>query len=204
MPAEKLTTDVRREQIAQATLDLIGAKGLAGVSVAAVARRIGLVPSALYRHFPGKDDVLDAAMELILSRLLENVDAACAQDVSPMRCLRALLDRHVKMIRESRGIPLMLLSPDFYGDRPDRRQRVHEGIRAYLARIAELIRQAQRAGEAAPETDPDVASVLFLGLIQPSVILWHMSDGDFDVTRQANRAWPLFERSIQSGPTGGK
>jgi len=199
MSTEKLDTEIRKEQIAQATLEVIAAKGLAKVSVAAVAKRVGVVPSALYRHFKGKEEVLDAAMEMILGRLQENVDAVRAEQGTPLDHLKRLLERHIRMIRKNRGIPQILLSQDFYAYRPDRRRRVYDGIQAYLARVAGLIREAQRAGEAGPELDTDTVSVMFLGLIQPPAILWHMSDGTFDVTRQAQRAWPLFLKVIQDG-----
>ena len=203
MSTEKLDTEVRKEQIAQATLEVIAAKGLAKVSVAAVAQRVGVVPSALYRHFKGKDQVLDAAMEMILGRLLENVEAVLAELGTPLDHLKQLLDRHIRMVRENRGIPQILLSQDFYAHRPDRRRRVHRGIRAYLARVADLVREAQEAGQVDPDLDADTASVIFLGLIQPPAILWHMSNGTFDVDEQAARAWPLFLRAIQSGKAGG-
>ena len=197
--AEKLDTQIRQEQIAQATLEVIATKGLAKVSVAAVAKRVGVVPSALYRHFKGKDEVLDAAMEMILGRLLENVDAVRADPGTPLDHLKRLLDRHIRMVRKNRGIPQILLSQDFYAHRPDRRRRVYDGIQAYLARVASLVREAQRVGQADPDLDAESLSVVFLGLIQPPAILWHMSNGTFDVTRQAQRAWPLFLKAIQDG-----
>ncbi|MFW6154061.1 MAG: TetR/AcrR family transcriptional regulator [Planctomycetota bacterium] len=199
MSTEKLDTGIRKDQIAQATLQVIAAKGLAQVSVAAVARRVGVVPSALYRHFAGKDEVLDAAMEMILGQLLDNADAVLAADGTPLDHLKQLLDRHIRMVRENRGIPQILLSQDVYARRPDRRRRVHEGMRAYLARVADLVREAQRAGQADPAIDADTVSVVFLGLIQPPAVLWHMSDGTFDVDGQAGRAWPLFLRAIRHG-----
>ena len=55
MALEKLNSEVRQEQYVQAALGLVAADGLKNLSVARVARRMGLVPSALYRHFPGKD-----------------------------------------------------------------------------------------------------------------------------------------------------
>ena len=202
MSTEKLDTGIRKEQIAQATLEVIAAKGLAKVSVAAVAQRVGVVPSALYRYFKGKDEVLDAAMEMILGRLLKNVDAVRAEQGTPFEHLKRLLDRHIRMVRENRGIPQILLSQDFYAHRPDRRRRVHKGIRAYLARVADLVRAAQRAGQADCDIDADTVSVMFLGLVQPLAILWHMSNGTFDVDNQASRAWPLFLRAIQPGKVG--
>jgi len=67
-----LDTQVRQEQITQAALNLISANGLKGLSVAGVAKRIGLVPSAIYRHFNSKDQIIDATVDLIFDRLLGN------------------------------------------------------------------------------------------------------------------------------------
>lgn len=58
MSAEKLDTEIRREQIAQTALALVAWHGMRALTVAAVARRAGLVPSAIYRHFRSKDDLL--------------------------------------------------------------------------------------------------------------------------------------------------
>lgn len=59
MKNEKMKTEVRREQIAAAALQLIARRGMHGLSIAGIARQVGLVPSAIYRHFDGKDHVLD-------------------------------------------------------------------------------------------------------------------------------------------------
>jgi len=199
MGTEKLNTEIRKEQIAQATLELVAAGGLKKLSVAAVARRVGLVPSALYRHFKGKEEVLDATLGLIQEKLLGNVKAISEETNDAVEQLRGLLMRHVRMIRENRGIPQIIFSQDFYIGHPDRRDRVYRGISTYLAEVARIIRRGQEAGQIRDDVDPETASVVFLGFVQPSAILWHMSDGDFDVTRQAQRAWPLFLRTIQNG-----
>ena len=63
MAEEKLDTRIRRDQIAEAALSLVASEGLRRLSVAAVAQRVGLVPSGLYRHFKSKDEILKAVME---------------------------------------------------------------------------------------------------------------------------------------------
>ena len=55
MSDQKLDTEIRKEQIAEAALGLLASQGLGRLSVAAVARRVGLVPSGVYRHFMNKD-----------------------------------------------------------------------------------------------------------------------------------------------------
>ena len=58
MGTEKIQTQIRKDQIVRAVLDLISRHGLKALNVAAVAAEIGLVPSALYRHFKGKEEMV--------------------------------------------------------------------------------------------------------------------------------------------------
>lgn len=200
MGTEKLETRVRREQIAKAALDLISDRGLKALSVASVARRVGLVPSAIYRHFESKDEVLDAAIGLIGRRLLDNVEGSRAQHGYSMECLRQLLIRHVELIRENRGIPRIVFSEDVFDGSPGRRKKMYQIIRQYLDRVAEIVRRAQRAGQVRPGLDPETVATGFLGMIQPAALLWHLSDGKYDVTRHAQRAWRLFADAVLASP----
>jgi len=59
MRAQKTETEVRQEQIIEAALELIGAEGVGALNIAGIAEQVGIVPSALYRHFKSKDVVLD-------------------------------------------------------------------------------------------------------------------------------------------------
>lgn len=199
MAREKLDTDIRQEQIAQAALDLVAANGLRKLSVAAVARRIGLVPSALYRHFKGKDEIVDATLALVQRRLLEFAKEAEGQGAGALEHLRSLLERHVNLIRENRGIPQIIFSQDFFAGHPLRRKVVMEGLQRYLAQVAKIIERGKASGEIAASVDSDAAALLFLGLIQPSALLWQISGEKFDVTRQARQAWPLFAQALTSG-----
>jgi hypothetical protein len=38
---------------------------------------------------------------------------------------------------------------------------------------------------------------MFIGLFAPLVMLWHLSDGGFKVTRHAERAWKVFSAGIR-------
>jgi len=79
MKREKLKTEVRQEQIVRAAMNLIASRGLKGLSMAALANRIGLVPSAIYRHFKSKDDIVDMILGVIRERLLTNIRITCKE-----------------------------------------------------------------------------------------------------------------------------
>jgi AcrR family transcriptional regulator len=195
---EKLDTEIRQEQIAQAALAVVAQHGLQKLNVARVARRIGLVPSAIYRHFRSKDDIIDAVLHLVRERLLDNVNAVSAEAADPVEQLHRLLLRHVRLIRENHALPRIVFSEEVYGGRPERRRVVFQTMQAYLDRVGEIVAKGQAAGAIRSDLDPGTAAVMFLGLIQPAAILWHVSDGEFDVTRHADRAWKVFVGAIRS------
>ena len=84
MRAEKLTSEIRKRQIAGAAMSLIARQGVKGLSVAAVARKVGLVPSALYRHFKGKEEILESTIELVRDLIAENVRSVRRESPRPL------------------------------------------------------------------------------------------------------------------------
>jgi AcrR family transcriptional regulator len=192
----KLDTQVRREQIAEAALELVASQGLRRLSVAAVARRVGLVPSGIYRHFKSKDEILTAVLDRIEQRLLANVQAARQEHSDPLECLKDVLMRHIRFIREGRAIPRMIFSDDVHAGSPQRKQRVLQLFTRYTDQVAEIVRLGRAQGRIRPELDVQTVTLMLFGVIVPAGILWHLTEGGFDVTRHAQRAWQLLSSAI--------
>jgi AcrR family transcriptional regulator len=192
MSIVKLGTEVRREQIAQAALVLIASKGVHGLNMSGLARRVGLGVSSLYRHFTSKDQVLDAVIELLRERLLGNLVIAVQEATNPLEQLRRLLALHMRLILEYQALPRLFFSGDLYAGRPERKEKLYGIVKTYLGEVAAIIRKGQEENSIRLDLDPAAVAVVFLGLIQPTAILWHLSDGEFNVGKQVEQAWPIF------------
>ena len=40
---------------------------------------------------------------------------------------------------------------------------------------------------------------MFIGLFQPSAMLWHLSGSQFDMIRQVDATWRVFSRALTPG-----
>ena len=196
MSDEKLDTKIRQQQIAEAALSLIATQGLSQLSVAAVARRVGLVPSGIYRHFKGKDQIIDAVLELLERRILDIIDVARQASPDPVELLRRVLMGHIRFIREGRAIPRIVFSDEMHAGQPGRKARVHAIVTQYLDHIARFVEQGQEQGRLRAGLDAQSVALMLIGLVVPAGIVWHLSDGGFDVTKHAQRAWRILSRAI--------
>ncbi len=199
MSFEKLNTEIRQKQIAGAALGIISETGLKGLSIASTARRVGIVPSAVYRHFKNKAEIVDAVLDLIQENLFGNIKKACEKTNDPLERLQHLLMLHINLIIGNRSIPRVVFSEDLYDGHPERKTKVYNQIiKVYLGKIADIVQSGQKEGRIRADLEPDAVSVMFLGVIQPAGTLWHLSERQFDAIKQVEIAWRIFKESIQS------
>lgn len=199
MRARRMEGDARRDQIAQAVLELAAEHGAGAVSIAAVAQRIGVAPSALYRHYPSKDAMLSATLERMAERMHVNLERARAEAAGPVEALERLLLLQVELIRRSRGLPFVVFSEGL-GDSVAHREQFAAFVKRFRARLAALFREAQESGAVRADVPAENLAVAFIGLYVPPAILWNLTRGRFDITAQARRAWTVFHDGIRARP----
>lgn len=85
----------RRQQILDTAARLFAERGFHGVSVHDIGAACGISGPALYKHFPGKDDILGEALTQISQRLLSEGRARAEAATAPAEALEALIAWHV-------------------------------------------------------------------------------------------------------------
>ncbi|MFI8526630.1 TetR/AcrR family transcriptional regulator [Promicromonospora sukumoe] len=76
---ERLRDELHREVLDAARHQLAGQHGLSKLTMAAVAKEVGVTPPALYRHFENRQDVVAQLCVLIVEEVLDMLGAAVAR-----------------------------------------------------------------------------------------------------------------------------
>jgi len=197
MRARRMVGDERRDQIAHAVMEIAAEQGARAISIGAVARRIGVTPSALYRHYPSKDAMLEGTLDRMAERMQANVERARDTTADPLEALERLLMLQIELIRSNRGLPFFVLSEGL-GDTPSHRDRFLRMVQGFRARLAELFGEAQARGQVRDDVPAENLAIAFIGLYVPPAILWNLSRGHFDITAHARRAWMVFHDGIRA------
>jgi AcrR family transcriptional regulator len=195
MRAAKQATAVRREQIATAALSIVASQGLSAMTVARVARLVGLTPSALYRHYAGKVEIMDAVLDLLRNRILGNVAAAGAAP-NGLEALHTVLMRQVALVLEFSAIPRVLFSEEVYGREPALKAKLHDLLQSLVAGLAGLAKRGQEEGCIRKDITPQSAALLLFGAFQPCAMLWYLSGGTFDLAVAVAENWELYRKAV--------
>lgn len=86
----------RRDQILDTAAKLFAKRGFHGVSVHDIGSACGISGPAIYKHFSGKDDLLNQSLVGISERLLTEAQVQIAANPDPGEALDALVDWHIE------------------------------------------------------------------------------------------------------------
>ena len=93
----------RSAQVAAVTLEIIAREGVHGASLARIAEVAGITAPSLYNHFSGRTEILEAASDLLLERVLAWIDSS----TNPEHARAPTRDRRVDPREPHRGRPGM-------------------------------------------------------------------------------------------------
>ena len=71
----------RRAQVAAITLEIIAREGVHAASLGRIAEAAGITAPSLYNHFSGRTEILEAASDLLLERVLAWIDSSANPDM---------------------------------------------------------------------------------------------------------------------------
>lgn len=143
----------RRAEILAAAVPLFARDGFANVTNGQIARAVGLAPSALYRHYPGKVDILAAACLQAAGLLAQGVERSLHEVTGPHEAVVALAATYVAYSFEYTELN-SVAEAELAGLPDDLRRPLVLAQREHIAVWVQQLRLAR------PELDPRQARVL--------------------------------------------
>lgn len=154
-PVRPLRRDAQanRERILAAARAAFAADGI-DVPVEAIARRAGVGMGTLYRHFPAKEDLIDAVLEDAFAAFIGAAEQALAAD-DGWEGFRGFFESAFALHVENRGLK------DIIATREHGRERA-EAMRTRMRALARrLVERAQEQGALRPDFTAEDMPVVF-------------------------------------------
>ena len=142
-----------RERLVSAARELFASAGV-DVSVREVARHAGVGVGTLYRHFPAREDLVDAVLEGAFEDLVASAEAALAEPDPWSGFTRFVKDALASHAR-NRGLK------DVVETQTHGRERAAAMRRQIRPLVARLVSRAHEQGSLRPDFTPQDVALLF-------------------------------------------
>ncbi|MBI3132227.1 MAG: TetR/AcrR family transcriptional regulator [Acidobacteria bacterium] len=163
----------KRQEIADAALRLIGRKGIAALTMAALAEELGVTPGAPFRHFASRDEILEAVSQRVEALIGETFPS---EELPPLARLEHLFLARASTVGKHAGIARLVFSEQFsLALPPSASARLHRLVKRTRASILDALKEASETGAIRRDIPAEALLTVVVGALQHLVFLGAMA-----------------------------
>lgn len=187
---------MRRRQIVQATLEIVGEKGLSGLTTAEIGRRVGVAEATVFKHFAGKAEILREVTRTFHARLQDLVQEITRRPSPAPHKLENLLRCHLEALRQNPGIPRMIFAENLHLHDAVIRENIRRALAGVRQVVGSIVTQGMQEGAFRRDIDPEMAATCYIGLVQTTIFRWVLNGGGAPLDEEAHRAADFLVRCL--------
>jgi len=177
----------RQQEILNTALELINKKGIQGLTIKNLSKKIGISEPAIYRHFENKIEILSAVLSLFQHNSSQIFKEELAEQHSATAKISMLFKSHFKLIAATPALSAVIFSEEIFRNEPQLVNKITEIIERNQQMVAEIIVQGQKAGEIKNNIDAKNLSTIVLGTLRLFVKNWQFSAFSFDLEHEGEK-----------------
>ncbi|HET54645.1 MAG TPA: TetR family transcriptional regulator [Ignavibacteria bacterium] len=193
----RIDSATRKAQITEAAMEILSEGGCKDLVMVKIAKRIGITDAALYKHFKTKNDMLlfmlERIEETMVTRLIENTNKYSDSKEK----LRSILSYQFNFIQKNKSIPRILFSEALQFKDDKLKNKINNILTSYKKYLIKILQTAQNNGNIRPDLNSEAVAIIFMGMIQSTVILWNLMNYSFSLKDREAVLWEEFSKIIE-------
>ncbi|WP_089677029.1 nucleoid occlusion factor SlmA [Halomonas shengliensis] len=191
-------TPSRREQILQALALMLEEDSGKRITVAALARQVGVTEAALYRHFPSKARMFEDLIAFIEESLFARIGRLLEEEQEALPRCAALLTLLLGFAEKNPGLSRLLDGGVLTGETARLRTRIHQLFERLETQLKQILREAELREGRRPSLPASAAANLLLATAEGRISQYVRSDFRRRPTEHWAEQWALLSAQLLS------
>ncbi len=197
MITKRKSTEVRREEIKSAVLDIIFNEGINALSTRNLAKKVGLSEGAIFKHFKSKSEIMYGIMDDVRVDLQDEL-RRIAISVKPAKDkLREFIHTHISYLEKHKGITILLFSEAAHMNDIKMKLQLNEILTEQKMLIAKIVHDGQQEGMWNPDLKEESVAVLYLGIPLSFNVERVLNHNNVNVEDFVERMYCIFSKALE-------
>jgi AcrR family transcriptional regulator len=186
----------RKADIVTAVLKLADRFSIRGITTKRIAEEVGFVEGALYKHIRSKGEIFSTILDVSEMLIKDQFRQIEALNLKADEALRQWLYFAVTYLEEFPGVYRILFSDELYNEDKNLFYKFRD-ITIFLRETSEaIIRRGIQERIFRKDLNPEVASVLYLGVVHISFTMWNLLEERKKKLKEL--AAPVFDEFLKT------
>jgi TetR/AcrR family transcriptional regulator, fatty acid metabolism regulator protein len=177
----------RQQEIIETALGLINEKGIQGLTIKNLSKRLGITEPAIYRHFENKIQILIALLDLLKKNTSLIFEAELNSDETAVLKVERLFEKHFKSFAEMPSLAAVVFSEEMFRNEEKLTDKISEVIEANNKTLLTILKQGQQNNEIRSDIDAEHLVIFIMGALRLFVKKWQFSGFAFSLEKEGTK-----------------
>lgn len=178
------TMSERQKEIIKTSLELIAEKGIQGLTIKNLSKKIGIVESAIYRHYESKTHILSAILDSISEQITPE---GTTKVESVIQYLEQKLRYRLQSFTDTPALVSVIFAEDLFQNEALLVEKTKAKVQKSIADTTAMISLGQQKGEIRNDIEAEQLAIMIYGSLRMLVKQWRMSDYSFDLIQKGDK-----------------
>ncbi|MFA6360385.1 MAG: TetR family transcriptional regulator [Dysgonamonadaceae bacterium] len=180
-----MNTDLskRQKEIIEASLELIAERGIQGLTIKNLSKKIGLVESAIYRHYESKTHILIAILDSTSGQTTPN---GAAKVESVTNYFEQKIRNRFNTFTANPALASVIFAEDLFQNEVLLVEKTKAKVEKSISEMAAMIKVGQQKKEIRNDIDSEQLAIMINGSVRMLVKQWRMADYSFNLIQKGD------------------
>ncbi len=176
----------RQLEIIEAAGKLLTTSGVSGLTIKNLAKEMGFSESALYRHFPGKEEIIVAMLIYLADNIDQRLQSAVSRQDSPGAKLQRMFESHIEFFKEHPHFVVAVFSDGLMEESQSINGAIMRIMNANIKHLMPIILEGQQKGVFTNAIPTEELLHIVMGALRLQMYKWRVANFQFDLKRSGN------------------
>ncbi len=177
----------RQKEILDTALDLISQKGIQGLTMKNLSKKIGISEPAIYRHYENKIEILLKILDLFKESSGSIFEEALQSDPGAIHKIERLFSQHFSKFAENPTLVSVIFSEEIFRSEPALIEKIAEVINRNSQILRKIIVSGQERGEIRKDIEAGHIAIIIMGSLRLFVKQWQFSGYNFNLENEGQK-----------------
>jgi len=174
----------RQTQIVEMALEIISEKGIQGLTIKNISKKIGISEPAIYRHFKSKTAILLAILDTfqdmaeLLSSMMETYKDTAVSKINFM------FSKMLDIFSDSPALVSIMFSEEIFKNEEQLKTKTLKIQNLHQATVEQIIATGQAEKNTRTDVDKKNLALIIMGAIRLLVKRWELGNYNFDLRKE--------------------
>lgn len=175
---QRKTTVERKKEVLGIAKKIIYEKGFYKLTIRNIAEKMDISEAAIYRHFNGKEDIIDQLTDLVFTQ-------GCSLNIKskkdPIETLKKFIDKQIDFFETNPYLSIISFQDDMFREYPQIKEKFINHQKKREEEIIKLIKRGIEQNLVQKKVNPEAFASLYMGSIRITVLKWKNSNFNYSL-----------------------